>query len=68
MKQFIQHQGKINEDQKITNAQTSQVISNIQATLNQITASISQEKVEFLTQPQQNSRGVCEILEVRNEQ
>ena len=52
----------------MTNAQTSQVISNIQATLNQITASISQEKREFLTQPQQNLRGVCEILEVRNEQ
>ena len=27
MKQFIQHQGKINEDQERTNAQTSQAIS-----------------------------------------
>ncbi|KAL6315760.1 hypothetical protein AAG906_007186 [Vitis piasezkii] len=44
MREFIQNQDKRNEDQNRINAQTSQELVDIQTTLSQLAASLSQEK------------------------
>ena len=51
MREFIQKQDKRNEDQNRINAQTSQELVDIQTTLSQLAANLSQKKEKFPAQP-----------------